>query len=788
MRNSTRSRLHRYSVAVFAVLLALLLTQLLWMLLKPTLYPLFLAAVMVSSWYGGIGPGLLATVLAAVTSKYFFVPPLYSLALSSYNIVGLVNFVLVALLISTLNAALRSANQQAEVALAKLRASEERYRRLIDTANEGIWTLDALGRINYVNSRVVQMLGYSVEEMLERSVFDFIDSVSHLEAQRQIERRQQGMTEQHDVQFRRQDGSVLWAIVSTSPILGKTGELVGTLAMITDVTDRKQAEEALQASQALFESFMIHSPVTAFIKDFAGRYIYVNHLLEHLFNRKLADWLGKTDFDIFPSQVAQQWRDNDLAVLTTGKTMQMLETAPHDDGEHYYMSFKFLIADVSGRQLLGGMAIDITELKRLEAERNQLLVLEQAARASAESANRSKDEFLAVLSHELRTPLTAILGWAGMLQAGKLDEARATLAIETIERNAGLQMQLIEDLLDISRIIRGEISLSFGLVDLVGAIAAAIGVVQPAADAKAIQLESVLDASVAEIWGDSDRLQQVVWNLLSNAIKFTPSGGRVEVRLSVVSGRFQQTPGGIAGGDVCATRATNYAQIQVRDTGKGISADFLPYVFERFCQADSKSTRSHKGLGLGMAIARHLVELHGGTIQAESPGIGLGATFTVKLPLHQGSRGAGGDREVGRELLPISPSPLTLQGLQVLVVDDDADTREWLITVLQECGAQVIALGSVEEVLETLEHLKPDVLLSDIGMSGEDGYALIRKVRELEPDRGGCIPAAALTAYASIGDYREALAAGFQLHVAKPIRAAELVAVVASLAKMSGKL
>ena len=539
MLKLTRSQLHRYSVAVLAVVLALLLTQLLWWRLKPTLYPLFLAAVMVSSWYGGIGPGLLATVLSAAISVYFFLPPLYSLVLNWVNLVRLSEFVLIALLISILNAALRSAKQRAEVALAKLQASEERYRRLMDTANEGIWTLDALGRINYVNSRMVQMLGYSVEEMLERSVFDFMDSVTRLEAQRQSKRRQQGITEQHDVQFRRKDGSVLWAIVSTSPILSKTGELLGTLAMITDVTDRKQAEDALRASQALFESFMSHSPATALIKDSVGRYIYVNHLLENLFNRKLADWVGKTDFDLFPLQAAQQWCNNDLAVLTTGKMMQTLETAPHDDGEHYYMVFKFPLADISGRRLLGGMAIDITELKRLEAERNQLLVREQVARAEAEAANRSKDEFLAI-SHELRTPLTAILGWAGMLHAGKLNEARAAIAIETIERNAGLQMQLIEDLLDISRIIRGDLSLSLGSVDLVGVITAAIEVVQPAADAKAIQLESVLDPSAGLVWADEERLQHIVLNLLSNAIKFTPETGRIEVRLSVVSGIFQQ--------------------------------------------------------------------------------------------------------------------------------------------------------------------------------------------------------------------------------------------------------
>jgi PAS domain S-box-containing protein len=425
---------------------------------------------------------------------------------------------------------------------------------------------------------------------------------------------------------------------------------------------------------------------------------------------------------------------------------------------------------------------DITERKQAEEEKEQLLLREQAARAvseaaqsAAEAANRSKDEFLAIVSHELRTPMTAIIGWAGMLQTGALDEAKVTLALEIIERNANLQMQLIEDLLDISRIVRGELSLSINLVDLVEVITAAIEVVQSLADAKDIQIETILDTSIEKISGDLDRLQQVVLNLLTNAIKFTPNGGRVKVRLSkkVGSGEeFSQDPN------------PNYAQIQVSDTGQGISADFLPHVFERFCQADSTHTRSNKGLGLGLAIALHVVELHGGTIQAQSQGIGQGATFTVKLPILEESR--------GESLSPSSPSapssPNSLTGLRVLVVDDEADVRQWITAVLEECGAKVSTFSSTRQALEGLEELHPDVLISDIGMPDEDGYALMRKIRELEPELGGRIPAVALTGYARVEDYKEALAAGFQLHVAKPVRAAELIAVVASLGKMSGKL
>jgi len=422
---------------------------------------------------------------------------------------------------------------------------------------------------------------------------------------------------------------------------------------------------------------------------------------------------------------------------------------------------------------------DITHRKQIEAERQQLLIREQTARAEAEASNRLKDQFLAILSHELRTPLTAILGWAEMLGSGTLDEARAAVALETIKRNANVQMQLIQDLLDTSRIIRGELSLNFNPVNLAEVTTAAIEVVQPAANAKGIQLQTVLDTAVGPIWGDANRLQQVLWNLLSNAIKFTPVGGDVQVRLSEVTGNHRQ-PGG------------QYAQIQVSDTGEGISADFLPHIFEHFRQADSKSTRSAKGLGLGLAIARHLVELHGGTIQAASPGPGQGSTFTLKLPQQATSQtetavvdpGPGQGSQF-KEHPECSGSPATLAGLQVLVVEDEADARVWISAVLQDSGAEVITADSVNQALAALARFKPNVLVSDIAMPGEDGYGLMRKIRQLEPQLGGRIPAVALTAYPSAEDYHKALAAGFQLHVAKPIRAAELIAVIAGLAQSS---
>jgi len=377
------------------------------------------------------------------------------------------------------------------------------------------------------------------------------------------------------------------------------------------LTVQKASEDALQETQALFESFMSHTPATAFIKDPTGRYIYVNQYLERLFNRKRADWIGKTDFELFPYPEAQQWRNNDLTVLTTGEVIQTLETASHPDGEHDYMSLKFLVKDISGQRLVAGICIDITEQKRLEAERNHLLVREQEARRQAEAANRSKDEFLAMVSHDLRTPLSAILGWAELLRMRQFEPGTTSQAIKSIERNARAQKQLIEDLLDTTRIVQGQMRLQTRPLNLLEVVEAALDTVRPTANSKRIEIASWLEP-VGVVSGDPERLQQVFWNLLSNAVKFTPAGGRVTVRLQ---------------------RVSDCAQILVTDTGIGISPDFLPCVFERFQQAESPTKRGKGGLGLGLAIARHIVELHQGTIQAQSLGLGQGATLIVRLPL-----------------------------------------------------------------------------------------------------------------------------------------------------------
>ncbi len=421
-------------------------------------------------------------------------------------------------------------------------------------------------------------------------------------------------------------------------------------------------------------------------------------------------------------------------------------------------------------ELLGyvGTLEDITERKQAEEVRAQV-IREQTARAEAEAANRMKDEFLAVLSHELRTPLTSMLGWSKILRSKKLDDKATSRALEAIERNAISQMQLIEDILDVSRIIRGQLRLNVAAVNLISVMEAALEAVRPLAEAKDIKLNTVLDTSVGSVYGDPARLQQVVWNLLTNAIKFTPKGGKVEVNLSVVYGEGQQT-------------THRYAQIQVIDTGIGISSEFLPKVFERFRQADSTTTRSHNGLGLGLAIVRHLVELHKGTIFAQSLGTGQGATFTVRLPLLQDNRNSRWNGETEEISSPVPSTPLA--GLRVLVVDDETDTRNFLSFMFEEYGAIATAVASVDEALAVVEQAKLDILISDIGMSEQDGYTLIRKLRSLEPEKGGGIPAIALTAYTREEDRLEALRAGFQQHLSKPIDPTKLIAMVANVLKL----
>jgi len=418
------------------------------------------------------------------------------------------------------------------------------------------------------------------------------------------------------------------------------------------------------------------------------------------------------------------------------------------------------------QQKARSLEAEIAERWRAEEELRASLIREQMARTEAETANRMKDEFLATVSHELRTPLNAIMGWSHMLRSGRLDPTVSERALETIHRNAKAQAQLVEDILDVSRMITGKLRLDLVPVDLAAVIYAAVDAVQLAAESKGIQLTVTLDPAARQTFGDSSRLQQVVWNLLSNAIKFTPEGGSVQVQLQHFDANIQ---------------------LSVRDSGQGIQAEFLPYVFDRFRQADASSTRRIGGLGLGLAIVRHLVELHGGTVAAASEGEDQGSTFTINLPLAGERDRAKYRRSTTGTLRPIDwekpstePAPF-LDDLQVLLVDDDQDTLHLLSVSLSEANAKVQTASSVPEALEVLTWYKPDVLVSDLAMPGEDGYALITKLRAGEAEKGGYIPAVALTSYVRVEDRTRALAAGFNMFVPKPIEANELIIAIASL-------
>ncbi len=418
------------------------------------------------------------------------------------------------------------------------------------------------------------------------------------------------------------------------------------------------------------------------------------------------------------------------------------------------------------QQQAKSLQAEIEERQRVEESLRAALAREQVARSEAETANRMKDEFLANVSHELRTPLNAIIGWSHLLRNGRLDNATMARAVETIDRNARSQAQLIEDILDTSRIITGKLRLNKEPVDISSVINAAIDSVQLAVDSKSLQLEVTLDPSARHTIGDANRLQQVVWNLFANAIKFTPSGGRIEVKVE---------------------RAGESMQIQVSDTGQGIGPDFLPYIFDRFRQADGTTTRQHGGLGLGLAIVRHLVELHGGTITAASAGQGAGSTFAIKLPL--APQGAA-RRKKSANALRVKESPVarvhslpSLAKVKVLLVDDDPDTLQMLSVMMGESKAVVQTAASVNEALEILEWYQPDVLVSDLAMPGEDGYALIDKVRALDARNGTRTPAVALTSYVRVEDRTHALSAGFNMFVPKPVQPDELIAAIANLSE-----
>ena len=512
------------------------------------------------------------------------------------------------------------------------------------------------------------------------------------------------------------------------------------------------------------------------VTDSQGRINLINRVAESVTGWKMADAIGRPLQEVFRTFHEDSGAEVENPVTKVLRVGQVVGLANHTvliakDGREVPIDDSGApIKDNEGNIIGVVLAFrDITERKYLEAEREQLLTSAQAALREAEEANRLKDEFLATASHELRTPLTAVVGWSRMLRGGKLDEETSARALEAIERNANLQTKLIEDLLDISRIITGKLTLDRQPIEMAPVISDAVNTVRPAAEAKHISIETTFDPQAEPVLGDANRLQQVVWNLLSNAVKFTPKGGHIYVALH---------------------RVDSEIEISVRDTGEGIGAEFLPYVFERFRQADGKSTRKHGGLGLGLAIVRHLVELHGGTVKAQSDGPGHGAEISLRLPIlgvytsastALPAEALASTEATANEWIAIECPP-KLDGVRVLIVDDDFDTRQMLNAVLSQCEADVMTVASAAEALREIERLKPDVLVSDLGMPVQDGYELIKKVREMESRlEGKATPALALTAYAKAEDRVRALADGYQVHLSKPVEPAEFVLVVANL-------
>ncbi|HYP28511.1 MAG TPA: ATP-binding protein [Blastocatellia bacterium] len=814
-----RSPLMRYGVAVLSVVIAAALEWLLWPIIKDSRAPLFFAAVMFSAWYGGRGPGLLSTVLSSIALDFFLAEPLFTPSLSSASLVRVAIFVVASLLISWLT----TTRNRAEI---ELEESEKKFRQIAENIREVFWVSDPKARKTiYVSPAYEEIWGRTRCSLYEEPE-SLINSIHPDDRERIISSMyRQARGEDTDEQYRivRADGQVCHIRDRGFPIRDASGDVYRVTGIAENVTERvrllsKEQEarrvaeetahrlERLQSVTAALSGALTASQVAEVIVDqgiaafgaSAGSVAMLNAPARQI---EIVKVIG------YDSETVEKWKTFSFDASTPigdaiikGEAVYLQSDADRVTnypalaqhrptiGEGSAAAIPLIVDD----RVIGALGLNFKEKRSFKAndrafmralaqqcaqalERARLYENERAARKDAEVANRAKDEFLAIVSHELRTPLNAILGWAGMLRRGKLDQETYARAIGVVERNAKAQAQLIEDILDVSRIISGKFRLRVGQVDLAAVVAAAIDAVRPAADAKGIRLDTDIEAG-AGLSGDPDRLQQVVWNLLSNAVKFTPDEGRIEVRV---------------------TRENSHARVVVKDTGQGINPEFLPYVFDRFLQADGSYTRRHGGLGLGLALVRHLVEMHGGNVKAESEGEGLGAVFTVTLPLRRtGSLKANGSGNAGLSEPPGGPAQrpegagkesYALHGLRAVVVDDDYESREMLKVMLEHHGVDVRTFGSAGEALELLRQDNsggPDVLVSDIAMPEQDGYSFIRDVRAL--DGGRALPAIALTAHVRAEDRTRALASGYQVFVPKPVEAAELLSAIASLTGREG--
>ena len=639
-----------------------------------------------------------------------------------------------------------------------LRKSEAQYRLLFESNPQPMWVYDlSTLRFLAVNEAAIRHYGYSRAEFLDMTIMDIRpeDDVDLLRDY--ISSGNSEVDHAGEWRHRRKDGSVVNVEITSHRLsfAGRAAEFV----LANDITERKKAEDALRRSEDRYRDLVDNSHELICTHDLEGRVLSVNPWAARALGYPQESLIGMNIRDGLLPEYREQFDDYLETVKTQGSARGVMKVRTATGETRQWEYYNTLRTEGVEQPIVRGMAHDATE-------RREALKREKEARHEAEAANRVKDEFLSTLSHELRTPLTAIMGWSDLLLHDEVEPEKRRQAIETIARNANSQCELINDLLEVSRIITGKLRLEFVACDLQSVIKAAAESIRPTAEAKGIRLQLLLDADAVEVFGDRERLQQIVWNLLSNGVKFTQSGGSVQVSLK---------------------RINSHVEIVVADTGVGIHPNFLPHVFDRFRQADGSTTRNYGGLGLGLAIVRHLVELHGGTARAESAGEDEGSTFTVRLPLMVAAEqhvqppvATGFIGDVARD------RQMSLHGLRVLIVDDELDARALLTAMLERCGAEVRAAASASEGLESIEDWRPDVLVADIGMPIEDGYGLIRKVRGLPKERGGQTPALALTAYARTEDRVRAISEGYQLHLAKPVDRIELATVIASLANRVG--
>ena len=637
-----------------------------------------------------------------------------------------------------------------------LRKSETQYRLLFESNPHAMWVYDqATHRFLAVNNAAIHHYGYSRAEFLSMTIEDIRPPEDIPILKDYLKNVNPTYNRAGEWRHQKKDGTVINVEITSNRLDFEGRRAVFVLA--NDITERKLAEKALRESEDRYRDLVDNSHELICTHDLEGRVISVNPWASRVLGYPQERLIGMNIRDGLLPEYRDEFDRYINKVKTEGSAKGVMRVRTSSGETRLWEYYNTLRTQGVETPIVRGMAHDATE-------RRQALEREKEARREAEEANRVKDEFLSTLSHELRTPLTAIMGWSNMLLHGDVDPSKHQQAIETIARNANSQCQLIDDLLEVSRIITGKLRLDFVACELQPIIEAACDSIRPAAEAKGVRMHLLLKPDVGEVLGDRERLQQIVWNLVSNAVKFTPGGGEVNVGLEKID---------------------SHIEITVADSGAGIHPDFLPHVFDRFRQADGSTTRAHGGLGLGLAIVRHLVELHGGIATADSGGVGQGANFAVRFPLMVAV-------EAQARVDPQTPvpahishkkSPASLTGLRVLIVDDELDARELVVAMLGRSGAIMKAAASASEAMGLVESWKPDVLIADIGMPVEDGYGLIKRLRALPKEQGGQTPALALTAYARTEDRVRALSAGYQVHLSKPVDRAELAAVVARLAE-----